>query len=400
MTTTHAISDVFNRTHRWSASTPWNYGSLDRVARWTQAPGIAAIEQRTGVPEVPVARASVSVVVPCYNYGRYLPATLASALDQQGVDVEVIVVDDASSDDSAEVAAAVARTDPRVRLVRQPVNRGQVLTFNEGLSHATGELVVRLDADDLLTPGSLARAAAAFEANPGVGLVYGHPREFPDPAIPAPRIGTPSWTVWSGQDWIHLRCRRGVNALTTSEAMVRRSVVAELGGFNPVMRFACDMEWWMRIAAVSDVLRINDVDQALHREHAGSLSVTDAAGCLTDLTERRLAFDALFAAVGDRIRHASDRHRTAMRALAREALRHASYAIDRGRYDPAFERQLVAFAVETDPGITTDLAWRAHAWRTRIGPELVRRDPFALLRVARVRARDELAYLAWTRTGL
>lgn len=394
------VADVFNAAHRWSAGTDWDRAGLDRVATWSRRRRIRPLERRTDPPPAPRRPPLVSVVIPCFDYGRYLPDTLESVLGQEGVDLEVIVVDDASTDDSAEVAAAYAARDPRVRLVRQRVNRGQVLTFNHGLSQATGELVARLDADDLLTPGSLARSAAVLEDHPGVGLVYGHPREFPDPHVPEPRVGRPSWTVWSGADWVRLRCLRGVNAITTSEAVVRRSVIERLGGFNPSMRFACDMEWWLRIATVCDVARVNDVDQALHRDHADSLSVTDAAGAVTDLRERRLVFDELFAATGHHFPDAAHWHGVARRALAREALGHASYAIDRGRYDAAHDDVLVAFALDADPDVRHTLAWRAHAARLRVGPGRVRRDPLALARVARVRARDELAYLHWVRLGL
>lgn len=392
------VADVFNAAHRWSADSDWDRAGLDRLAAWSRRRRIRPVERRTHPPAAPRRRPLVSVVIPCFDYGRYLADTLDSVLGQEGVDLEVIVVDDASTDDSAEVAAAFAARDPRVRLVRQRVNRGQVLTFNHGLSLAGGELVARLDADDLLTPGSLARSAAVFEAHPGVGLVYGHPREFPDPHVPEARVGRPSWTVWSGADWVRLRCRRGVNAITTSEAVVRRTVLDGLGGFNPAMRFACDMEWWLRIASVSDVARVNDVDQALHRDHAGSLSVTDAAGVLTDLRERRLVFDELFAAA--HLPDAAHWHGVARRALAREALGHACYAIDRGRYDAAHDDALVRFALDADPEVRSTLAWRAHAARLRVGPARVRRDPFALARIARVRARDELAYLHWVRLGL
>jgi hypothetical protein len=160
------------------------------------------------------------------------------------------------------------------------------------------------------------------------------------------------------------------------------------------------MEIWLRVASVSDVARINGVDQALHRDHARSMSVNEGAGILTDLVERRAVFDELFATVGHHVGDADELRARVMRTLAREALRHASYAFDRGCHDQRMERSLVDFARDTDPGITESWAWRTYAVRSRIGPAWVRRDPTALLRVARVRARDELAYLQWTRTGL
>src|SRR5439155_1316868 len=127
---------------------------------------------------------------------------VGGALAQEGVEPEVIVVDDASTDDSAEVAQRYADADPRVKLIRHTVNTNHVVAFNDGYAEATGEFIVRVDADDMLTPGSLARSVALFDAYPSVGLVYGYPRHFTTQAPPEPVAGpAPSWTVRSGAAW-------------------------------------------------------------------------------------------------------------------------------------------------------------------------------------------------------
>src|SRR5579859_8195239 len=104
---------------------------------------------------------SVSVVIPCYKYGHYLEECVASVLDdQEGVDVRVLVIDDASPDDSAEVARKIAAREPRVEVLVHTVNRGNVATFNEGLFEwADGDYSLLLSADDRLTPGALRRAS-------------------------------------------------------------------------------------------------------------------------------------------------------------------------------------------------------------------------------------------------
>src|SRR5690348_14990448 len=117
-------------------------------------------------------RPSVTVVIPCYNYGRYLSTAVKSVLDQPGVDVEAIVIDDASTDESSEVVRALAASDPRVRAILHRRNCGHIATYNEGLEQATGDYVVLLSADDALPVGSLARATALLETHPSVGLVY------------------------------------------------------------------------------------------------------------------------------------------------------------------------------------------------------------------------------------
>src|SRR4051812_4578035 len=101
----------------------------------------------------------VDVVIPCYNYGRYLAACVDSVLSQDGVDVRALIIDDASTDDSVRMARALAASDERVRLRCHPRNRGHIATYNEGLLEwADAEYLVLLSADDLLVAGALRRA--------------------------------------------------------------------------------------------------------------------------------------------------------------------------------------------------------------------------------------------------
>src|SRR6476469_4372162 len=143
-------------------------------------------------PRELVTRPTVSVVIPCYNYGRYLADAVASALDQRRLDVEVIIVDDASTDGSAAVARAIAAVDPRVEVLVHEQNAGHIRTYNDGLARATGDYLVLLSADDRLPRDAVTRAVALMERHPRVGLVYGHPDTFQHEPVPSsPR--TWSW---------------------------------------------------------------------------------------------------------------------------------------------------------------------------------------------------------------
>ena len=153
-------------------------------------------------------------------------------------------------------------------------NVGHVEAFNNGWEQATGDLVVRLDADDLLPPGALARAAAVLEQHPEVGLVYGHPHHFDDGTTPVVASGPLTWTVWDGHAWLAERCRTGVACITSPEVVMRARVLRDVGPLDLALPFTPDMEQWMRLAAVSDVARVGGADQALHREHPASMSVT------------------------------------------------------------------------------------------------------------------------------
>jgi cellulose synthase/poly-beta-1,6-N-acetylglucosamine synthase-like glycosyltransferase len=340
------------------------------------------------------------VVVPCYNYGRFLPDSVGSALAQHEVEPEVIVVDDASTDDSAEVAGRYAAQDPRVRLIRHAKNTGHVVAFNDGLAEATGEFIVRLDADDLLTPGALARAVALFDNHPGVGLVYGHPRHFTTPTPPAPRGGIHGWSLWSGRDWIAQRCRTGVNCITTPEAMIRGSVMAAIGGLSTRLRFAQDMEIWLRAAAVSDVGRIDGPDQALHRDHPTSMSVTDGASYLTDLVERRTVFDVLFDGPGGQLAGAGELRELARRTLATEAVVSVYHAYDRGQVGTSDVDGRLAFALETYPRAEELPAWRALRRRQRVGDRLAPVVPTFAASVVWRRLQWQSRQRRWQRTGV
>jgi hypothetical protein len=286
---------------------------------------------------------TTSVVIPCYNYGRFLPEAVESALAQPGVDVEVIVVDDCSVDDSRVVAERLAALHPEVRLLRNRHNCGHVRSFNAGWKASAGDLVVKLDADDLLAPGALSRAAALFEAYPSVGLVYGHPRHFASVVPPVSRLYVVQWTTWAGRDWLAERCRLGVSAITNPEMVLRSSILTELGPMDPEVAYAPDMEISLRVASVSDVGYVGGADQALHREHPASMSETEGAGALIDLRARAAAFERALAhpsALDD-----GSLEEAARRALAEDALRFAASALDRGG-SSAYVDALLSFAQE------------------------------------------------------
>ncbi|MCW2715306.1 MAG: glycosyl transferase family 2, partial [Frankiales bacterium] len=149
---------------------------------------------------------TVSVIVPCYRYGHFLPQCVESVTSQIGVDVQVLIIDDASGDGSADVARGIAAQDDRVHVVVHEVNKGHLTTYDEGFAWADGAFTVLLSADDLLVPGSLARATTLMSAHPEVGFVYGRSVYFVDQP-PALRTGPGRPHVWNGHDWARKRFR-------------------------------------------------------------------------------------------------------------------------------------------------------------------------------------------------
>jgi cellulose synthase/poly-beta-1,6-N-acetylglucosamine synthase-like glycosyltransferase len=368
-------------------------GSGERLASMAHVPA--------PVPELDAGRRPrVSIIIPCFNYGHYLAEAVDSALAQASVDPEVIIVDDASTDDSAEIAERYAREDQRVSVVRHRTNTGHVQAFNDGLNEASGEFIVRLDADDLLTPGSVARAVALFDAFPSVGLVYGHPRHFTAEVPAAARTTVRGWRVWAGRDWVAYRCSQGVNCITTPEAVIRASVLQSIGGLNTALRFAQDMEMWLRTASVSDVGRVLGADQAFHRDHPASMSATSGSGRLLDLQERATVFDVLFAGPGGRLHDAAELHRTARRVLAAEALTYAYHAYDRGRTGTVDVETYADFALATYPEARSLRQWRALQRRRKVGAPLARLAPVFVASAIWRRLQWRAVHRRWQRTGV
>jgi glycosyltransferase involved in cell wall biosynthesis len=343
--------------------------------------------------------ATVSVIIPCYNYARFLPQAVKSALSQDHVSVDVVVVDDASTDGSLAVAQGLARDDPRAQVVSNAHNSGPVKTFNRGLELARGEFLVRLDADDLLTEGSLSRAVAVMRSLPAVGLVYGHPLHFRGDVLPRARTTPTGWLHWQGLDWLRARCEAGNNVITSPEVLMRASVVARVGGQQDLAH-THDMEMWFRIAAYSDVAYILGVDQAWHRVHEQSLSMTNRE-TVKERVGRREAFETLFSGVAADLPQADDLLATARRALAREAMVDACQLYDRGRADSReIGDGLLSFARDCDPEVAAGPVAAALARRRRLGPTVVSWLPWHAVEAAYRGVMIRVRLRRWHRRGV
>jgi glycosyltransferase involved in cell wall biosynthesis len=301
----------------------------------------------------------VSVVIPCYNYGHYLRQCVESVTrGQPGIEVEVIIVDDRSTDDSLSVARSIEDRDERVRVIGHEQNKGHIATYNDGLEAATGEFVLLLSADDLATPGALTRAAGLLAAEPSVGMVYGNAIHFSG-TPPESRTEGTGWIIWRGVDWLASRCRSGYNVVASPEVVMRTSVLRGFGGYRADLPHAGDFEMWLRTSAVSDIGFLMGVDQAYYRHHTVNMNRKDfrsgtARGQLIDLEQRWRCFEAVFSGVGAELEGASGLLQTARQTMARQALNHISRAYARGLRDdfPAGEFEALAYAIDRNANST------------------------------------------------
>lgn len=178
---------------------------------------------------------SVSVVIPCYNYGRFVCQAVDSALSQTRTQTEVIVVDDGSTDDTRD---RLAPYGDRIRYIHQK-NKGLSAARNTGIRHASGEWVALLDADDWWHKQKLEMQLRAVAGRDEVGLL-GSPSGEDLPEMLPGEPGTRDLTV---RDFV-LSSRFG-----PSGAMIRRRCFESVGFFNEELRSVEDRDMWLRVAA-------------------------------------------------------------------------------------------------------------------------------------------------------
>ena len=204
---------------------------------------------------------SISVVIPCYNNGAHLTETLTSVRAQTRKPLEVILVDDASTDDSAAVAARFEE----VRLIGQERNSGVSLARNTGLRAARGEMVAWLDGDDIWEPDHLATVAGLLEKHPGAGVAFSLTRGFGiaenvwEPLLPQLEPVDAFWPSW----------RQTVAQMSTC-VMWRDRIVA-LHGFDPTIRAVEDFEFFLRLARQHPFVCTHGIT-ARYRKHSQSTS--------------------------------------------------------------------------------------------------------------------------------
>lgn len=314
----------------------------------------------------------VRVVIPNYNYARFVPVCVDSVLGQAGVDLEVLIIDDASSDDSQRIAASLAARDRRVRVRCHAVNQGHIRTYNEGLEWAAGATYAAvLDADDALTPGSLRRAWELLEGHPETGFVYGRPRVFRGNAPPPP-VGTEParWRTWPGREWFEIRCRCAANCVYSPAVVLRMSVVRKAGGFREDLPHTADFELWMRLALHADVGYIEGPFQAYYRDHAAGMHRRVFNTTILDLAQVKKAFEAVFQACPERIVDRQRLEKILGRTLARRALGEACRAFDRGPLYLPEAVQLEELALHAYRDANELAEWRVLQWRKAIGSGL------------------------------
>jgi Glycosyl transferase family 2 len=314
---------------------------------------------------------SVDVVIPCYNYAHFLRRCVDSVLAQTGVDVRILIIDDASSDNSEEVGTELAKTSARITFRRSPKNKGLIATANEGIMDwVTAKYCLLLSADDALTEGALDRAAMVMDNHSEVGMAYGMSYIISDDAsiIEPPHSDTFRYRIVSGPRFLKQVCEHW-QGVPTPTAVVRTALQHRIGGYHSDLRQTSDAEMWMRIATQMPIAAIH-TPQGYYRWHGANMSSAYTGRALSDLDEQYKTIQEVYTTWGTNIEGFPSWIETAKLRWARQACWMAGLAIERGDLVGATSCFNFAKEVYPSPWLISSW-WKAHikkvAGPTRIG---------------------------------
>lgn len=211
-----------------------------------------------------LSKALISVVMPCYNSASTISTSLASAFGQTYGNVEVIVVDDGSKDDSLAVLKELQLKYPRLTVIPQE-NRGAGPARNVALKAAKGQFVAFLDADDTWVPECLEKLHQGLQSSPDAVLAYcgwqnlGLEAQRCQPYIP------PDYETQNKVDVFLKACPWPIHA-----ALVKRETLVELGGFDEQWSSCMDFDLWLRLGAARPLVRVPEVLAFYHHHSADS----------------------------------------------------------------------------------------------------------------------------------
>ncbi len=238
-----AHSSLVSPCHDVTAKRPGN----DAKQRWDpvlldhpilQIMSQSAAEQLPSFTDAP----TISVVVPNYNHAQYLPRCLDALAGQSVLPLELIIIDDASTDNSVQVAEEYVRRHPFIRLYRNPQNQGVVYNMNHGMQMARGDFVFFAAADDEVLPGFIEKTMALLRQYPqaGLGCTVGDWIEMGTRLNWHVGVGMGDEPCFLPPDRLCELERLGRVFIATNATIFRRTALIELGGFRPELRWQCD----------------------------------------------------------------------------------------------------------------------------------------------------------------
>jgi len=205
---------------------------------------------------------AVSVVIPAFNRAHLLSRSVRSVLDQDFKDIEVLVVNDGSTDDTSDVVGKLAKQDDRLLLIEHDRNRGEAAARNTGVREARAELIAFLDSDDEWLPGKLhAQVAALRGAPPSVGAITSRVV-----------MVSPNSSERIVQDWSDKHPLTDLNLLAKGcgvnmgyTFVIRKSVYDKVGYYDESLPIFVDLDWLCRLLSSYDIVKMDEVHARYHK---------------------------------------------------------------------------------------------------------------------------------------
>jgi glycosyltransferase involved in cell wall biosynthesis len=203
----------------------------------------------------------LAIHIACWNYGHFLREALDSARAQTEPDLEIVVVNDGSTDDTAAIAADAAAQDPRVRVLTNPAPGGLARARNQAMRASTAPWCLKLDADDRFEPTYVERILRVVTRRPEATCIFSPARVFGESA-PTTYV----YPVWDA-------ARVAEQLLIPGPAAFPRALWAAIGGFDEAVRRSEDWDFWVRATRGPGLVPVQlDVPLWWYREHAGTLT--------------------------------------------------------------------------------------------------------------------------------
>jgi len=206
----------------------------------------------------------ISIITPSYNQGQYLEATIKSVLEQNYPNLEYLILDAGSTDNSVAIIKKYAQKYPKIVKWRSRHDKGQVFAINEGLKKATGEILAFLNSDDMYAPDTLIKVVSGFAAYPHKSWLTGLYHRLPESTLISTYVAF----------WLRLFSRNLLlilNLIPQPSTFWRRSALEKIGFLNPDYKFAFDYDYWLRLSNLGDPIILNSV-LSIFRIHTFSKS--------------------------------------------------------------------------------------------------------------------------------
>jgi glycosyltransferase involved in cell wall biosynthesis len=217
------------------------------------------------------AQPKVSVIIPSYNQGQYLEATIHSVIEQDYSNLEIIIVDGGSKDASPEI---IRRYADRLTWWVSEKDKGHADALNKGFAHATGEILAWLNSDDNYFPGAVSAAVSYLKDHPEVGMVYADARLVDDHSQPIGKFAAKQ------TDYRHML--RGSVHIPQATTFFRADLWRQVGPLDRSLFYAFDYDLWVKLAKVSEIHYIPTL-WAKFRIHSQGKTIINDDRCYPDM---------------------------------------------------------------------------------------------------------------------